>query len=184
MLAATNLGICSIFQRFAHKLYSAICFPKSSDRRSEKMNDVMSFWSMETSADFCHGRDLGLSNVNWQNGAVCAFFEEKIISLLLWIRIILENRASKCEMWHKGGVPGAIHIVWPLQTWKIWRRKSGPKICTQHSEKYKFGTNQIGFCLNGYSKIWWDTPWHINGYKQINDILFRQRITAGSATDL
>ena len=34
------------------------------------------------------------------------------------------------------------------------------------------------------SKIWWDTLWHINRYKQINDTLFRQRITAESATDL
>ena len=40
------------------------------------------------------------------------------------------------------------------------------------------------FCFNGYSKIWWDTSWHINRYKQINDTLFRQRINAGSATDL
>ena len=40
------------------------------------------------------------------------------------------------------------------------------------------------YYLNGYSKIWWDTSWHINRYKQINDPLFRQRITAGSATDL
>ena len=41
-----------------------------------------------------------------------------------------------------------------------------------------------GYCLNGYSKIWWDTSWDINRYKQINDTLLRQRITAGSATDL
>ena len=42
-----------------------------------------------------------------------------------------------------------------------------------------------GYCWNGYSKIWWDTSWHINRYKHINDtLLFRQRITAGSATDL
>ena len=41
-----------------------------------------------------------------------------------------------------------------------------------------------GYCLNGYSIIWWDTSWHINRYKQINDTLFRQRITAGLATDL
>ena len=41
-----------------------------------------------------------------------------------------------------------------------------------------------GYCWNGYSKIWWDTSWHIKRYKQINDALFRQRITAGSATDL
>ena len=52
-------------------------------------------------ASFCHGRDLGPSNVNWQNGAVCAFFEVKNTSLLLWIRIILENCASKCETWQK-----------------------------------------------------------------------------------
>ena len=26
-----------------------------------------------------------------------------------------------------------------------------------------------GFCLNGYSKIWWDTSWHRNRCKQIND---------------
>ena len=37
---------------------------------------------------------------------------------------------------------------------------------------------------NGYSKIWRDTSRHINRYTQINDTLFRQRITAGSGTDL
>ena len=32
--------------------------------------------------------------------------------------------------------------------------------------------------------IWWDTSWHINRCQQINDTLFRQRITAWSTTDL
>ena len=44
--------------------------------------------------------------------------------------------------------------------------------------------NFYGYCQNGYSKIWWDTSWHINRYEQINDTLFKQRITAGSGTDL
>ena len=42
----------------------------------------------------------------------------------------------------------------------------------------------LDYCWNRYSKIWWDTSWHINRYKQINVTLFRQRVTAGSATDL
>ena len=48
--------------------------------------------------------------------AICAFFEEKNISLLIWIGIILENYASKCEMWHKASVSRAIDIVLWLQT--------------------------------------------------------------------
>ena len=45
-----------------------------------------------------------------------------------------------------------------------------------------FALDLLGYCWNGYSKIWWDTSWYINKYKQINDTLFRQRVTAGSGT--
>ena len=79
---------------------------------------------------------LLVMNVNWQNGAVtepfnATFFDENNLSLLLWIRIILENCASKWETWHRGSVSGAIDILSWLQTWKMCRRKSGPKICAQ-----------------------------------------------------
>ena len=40
----------------------------------------------------------------------------RIISLLIWIRIILENCASKCETWHKASISRAIDIVLWLQT--------------------------------------------------------------------
>ena len=74
-----------------------------------------------------------------------------------------------------------LHLIWSLklyvlsvvinQHWAIWSTRSRKRF-------------RLGYCLNGYSKMWRDTSWHINRYKQINGTLFRQRITAGSATDL